>query len=250
VQAVELTVLGASGTYPTAGCPTAGFLLSHEGTTVWIDAGSGTFNALQTLMDPSELDALVISHVHVDHSADVFPLYHYLRFGPRRRPPLPWYVPEGIVERVSAYVDSGAGTHMDEVFASYIPGRGEEVAVGAITFRFGRADHPVPTLQLRAGAAGRSLAYSADTGTGSELIELSRGANTLLAEATFQGPSKPAPHHLTATEAGEIAHRAGVERLILTHLLPTLDPHQSIEEAATAFGGDVMVAVPGLEVLI
>ena len=77
-----------------------------------------------------------------------------------------------------------------------------------------------------------------------------RSANTLLAEASFQGTEKPAPHHLTAAEAGEIAQQAGVERLILTHLMPTLDPQQSIAEAAAEFHGDVMVAAPGLEVLI
>ena len=94
------------------------------------------------------------------------------------------------------------------------------------------------------------MAYSADTGTGSDLVDLAAGANTLVAEATFQGQDKPAPHHLTATEAGEIAREAGVERLILTHLLPTLDPQRSIAEAAVVFGGDVMVAAPDLEVLI
>jgi ribonuclease BN (tRNA processing enzyme) len=119
-----------------------------------------------------------------------------------------------------------------------------------MTFRFGPADHPVPTLQIRVDAGGRSLAYSADTGTGSDLVALSRNANTLLAEASFQGTEKPAPHHLSAAEAGNIAQRAGVERLILTHLMPTLDPQQSIAEAAAEFHGDVMVAAPGLEVLI
>lgn len=246
---MELWVLGANGTYPTAGRPTAGYLLSAGDTRVWVDAGSGTFDALLHLMDPADLDALIISHMHVDHCADVLPLYHYLRFGPVDRPPLPLIVPEGAVTRLAAFVDSGGGAHLGDVFDPVTPSA-QPIEVGSMTFRFGPADHPVPTLQMRVGDGGRSLAYSADTGTGSDLAMLASGANTLLAEASFQGEDKPAPHHLTAAEAGGIAQQAGVERLILTHLMPTLDPQQSITEAAAVFGGDVMVAAPGLEVLI
>ncbi len=246
---MDLWVLGANGTYPTVGRPTAGYLLSHQETRVWVDAGSGTFGSLLELMDPADLDALIISHMHVDHCADVFPLYHYLRFGPVERDPLLLFVPDGAIDRLAAFVDSGGGSHFVDAFDPVTPSAAA-VEVGSITFRFGRADHPVPTLQVRADAAGRSLAYSADTGTGSELVSLARGANTLLCEASFQGTDKPAPHHLSATEAGEIARAANVERLILTHVMPTLDPQQSMAEAAALFRGDVMVASPGLEVLI
>jgi ribonuclease BN (tRNA processing enzyme) len=158
-------------------------------------------------------------------------------------------VPDGAVDRLAAFVDSGGGSHLQDVFDPVTP-TGEPVEIGPMTFRFGPADHPVPTLQMRVDAGGRSLAYSADTGMGSDLVTLARGANTLLAEASFQGLDKPAPHHLTASEAGGIAREAGVERLILTHLMPTLDPQQSIAEAAAEYHGDVMVAAPGLEVLI
>lgn len=247
---MELWVLGANGTYPTSGRPASGYLLSHLGVRVWMDAGSGTLASLQQLMDPADLDAVTISHAHVDHSVDVFPLYHYLRFGATPRSPLPLLVPEGLAGKMMAYVDSGGPSHFEEVFAPTVPEPGEEVTIGSVALRFGRADHPVPTLQVRVTAGGRSCAYSADTGLESDLVELAEGANTLLCEATFQGTGKPAPHHLTAAEAGAIARAARVERLILTHLLPTLDPRQSIEEAAAVFGGDVMVAAPGLEVTI
>ncbi|MBT8202395.1 MAG: MBL fold metallo-hydrolase [Acidimicrobiia bacterium] len=246
---MELRVLGANGTYPTAGHPAAGYLLSHDGTRVWIDAGAGSLIALQDLMDPADLDAVIVSHIHADHSSDLFPAYHYLRFGPTPRSGLPLFVPEGAAQRMTAYVDPDGGTFAS-TFDVRVPAPGVDYPVGALAFRFDRADHPVPTLLVRAEAEGRSLAYSADTGTDCDLVGLAAGANTLLCEATFQGVDKPAPHHLTAREAGEIAHRAGVERLILTHVLPTLDPKQSIEEAAAGFGGDVMAAAPGLEVLI
>lgn len=243
---MDLWVLGANGTYPTAGRPTAGYLLTHEGTRLWLEAGSGTLLALQELVDPAEVDALFISHRHADHSVDVFPLSHYLRFGSQPPRPLRLFAPEGLAERLTAF----AGPEVESVFDIVTPAPGSEVEVGPMKLRFGQADHTVPTLQLRVEAGGRALAYSADTGLGSGLAELAAGSNTLLAEASFQGTDKPVPHHLTATEAGEVARAAGVERLIITHVMPSLDPNQSIEEAAAVFGGDVMMAAPGLEVLI
>ena len=246
---MQLRVLGANGTYPTADNPSAGYLLTHDGAAVWIDTGSGTLAALHELMDPGDLDAVIVSHVHVDHSADLFPFYHYLRFGPTPRTGLTLFVPEQAADRIAGYADP-AGAHFREVFEIIVPPEGSRQAVGPFQFAFGRADHPVPTLLVRVEVDGRSIAYTADTGTDCDLVGLAAGVNTLLAEATFQGEAKPAPHHLTAYEAGDVAHRAGVERLILTHILPTLDRSKSIEEAAARFGGDIMAAAPGLEVLI
>ena len=249
LEPVQLRVLGANGTYPTAGNPSAGYLVRLDDTVVWIDTGSGTLDAVDRLMDPADVDAVVISHVHADHSSDIFPLYHYLRFGPRPRTGVPLFVPEDAADRISAYVDP-AGQHFTETFAPVVPDAGRTFDVGSLTLRFGRADHPVPTLLVRVEGKGRALAYTADTGTGCDLTGFAAGANTLLAEATFQGSDKPAPHHLTAGEAGAVAHSAGVERLILTHILPTLDRNRSIEEAAAEFRGDIMAAASGLEVLI
>jgi ribonuclease BN (tRNA processing enzyme) len=246
---MQLRVLGASGTYPTARNPSAGYLVTHGEAALWVDAGSGTLAALQELMDPGDLTAVIVSHVHVDHSADVFPLYHYLRFGPAPRVGMPLFVPERTAPALAAFADP-SGDHFGEVFDVVVPLDGSHHTLGPFRIGFGRADHPVPTLLVRIEAGSRSLAYTADTGTGCDLVGLASDANTLLAEATFQGVDKPAPHHLTAREAGDIAHRAGVERLILTHILPTLDRKQSIEEAAARFGGDIMAAAPGLEVVI
>ena len=243
---MELWVLGANGTYTTAGRPTAGYLLRHEGTTLWLEAGSGTLLALQELMDPADVDAVVISHRHSDHAIDIFMFRHYLSFGFESSRPVPLFVPEGLADLLAGF----GGSEMESTFTINTPGVDEEVAVGSMDLRFGRANHTVPTLQLRVEAGGRALAYSADTGIGSDLVGLAAGCNTLLCEASFQGKQKPVPHHLTAAEAAEIAREAGVERLILTHLRPTLDPQRSIEEAAAVFGGDIVVAAPGLEVLI
>ncbi len=239
---MRLTVLGSNGTYATPGRPTAGYLVTSDDASIWLDAGTGTFLALLDLVDPAQLDGVIISHAHPDHSADLFALYHWLRFGSAFGTRLTLFVPEGLAERLASFLTGP----LEEVFDVRVPASEEKI--DSLSLRFGRADHSVPTLQVRIDGVGRSLAYSADTGPESDLTELAQGVDLLLAEATFQGNDKDFVQHLTAREAGAIATDAGAAQLVLTHLAPTLDPAQSISEAAEVYSGEILVATPGLEV--
>jgi ribonuclease BN (tRNA processing enzyme) len=249
---MRLTILGSNGTYPTPSHPTSGYLLSHEGTSVWMEAGSGTFAALQTAIDFNTLDALVISHVHADHCMDVLGFYHALKYGGRRRGAIPTHVPVGLAERLKGFLgdpDHPLGETLDFV----VHEDGDHVAVGAIDFDFTITDHPVPTLGVRATAgSGRVLAFSADTGPQGAWPRIAEGADLFLCEATYQGPEdeKPWSHHLTAGEAGLIARRVGAKALMLTHIWPALDPELSVQEAEQTFGKPVMLAVPGMAVKV
>ena len=243
---MKLTVLGSNGTYPSSGEPTAGFLLRTVDTAIWIDAGAGTLAALERYLDPGDVDALIISHVHIDHSVDVFPFYHYLRFGPvGRRVRL--VLPGQARERLLAYANPG-GAEFDSTFD--IVESPDRLRIGDIALEFGAAVHPVPTLQLVASSGSTRFGYSADTGTGSDLERMGTDLDLIVVEATFQGNDKPAPHHLTAAEAGLLANVLQARRLMLTHILPELDREVSRREAAAAFDGDVLIAKAGMEVEI
>ena len=95
---VQLTVLGSSGGCASPGNPASGYLLTHERSTIWCDAGSGTFMALMDLMDPADVDAIVISHIHTDHCADLIAFYGYMAYGPSGTIPVPVFLPHGAVE--------------------------------------------------------------------------------------------------------------------------------------------------------
>ena len=249
---MRLTILGSNGTYPTPGHPTSGYLLEHEGTSIWMDTGSGSFAALQSVMDISTLDALIISHAHADHCMDVLGFYHAVRYGADPARAIPTHVPAGLAERLKAFL--GDPDHpIGETLDFQVHGDGDRVTIGAIEFGFVITDHPVPTLGVRAAASsGRILAYSADSGPEGAWASIAEGANVFLCEATYQGAAeaKPFAHHLTAGEAGLIARRAGVDRLMLTHIWPVLDPERSVQEAEQTFGKPVALAVPGMVVKV
>ena len=218
---------------------------------MWMDAGPGTFAALQSEMDPAELSGIFLSHAHADHCLDVFGFYYAMRFRQGSPSAFPTFVPEGLVDRLVAFLGGGDNPISD--LLEFREARvGESVRLGAMTLRFGEADHPVPTRCLRIEAGGRSLTFSADTGPGGSLEELAIGTDLLLCEATYQGTTaeKPWPHHLTAGEAGALARKVGAEKLMLTHIWPTLDPARSIAEAEETFGKAVHLAVPGVRTRI
>ncbi|HKZ28968.1 MAG TPA: MBL fold metallo-hydrolase [Acidimicrobiia bacterium] len=247
---MRLTILGSNGTYPTPGRPTSGYLLQHEETSIWMDTGSGTFAALQRVIDFTTLDALVISHVHADHCLDVLGFYHAVKYGGLARTGIPTYVPAGLAERLKGFLgdpDHPLGATLD----FRVQDDQEHATISGIEVDFAVTDHPVPTLGVRAtDGTGRVLAYSADTGPQGEWSRIADGADLFLCEATYQGSAdeKPWSHHLTAGEAGQIARRVGAKALMLTHIWPALDPERSVQEAEHTFGKPVGLAVPGMVV--
>jgi ribonuclease BN (tRNA processing enzyme) len=128
-------------------------------------------------------------------------------------------------------------------FAALAPGERE---LGPLRLRFERVNHPVPTYAVRVSAAGRSLVYSADTGPSDALVSLAAGADLLLCEASFgTGPATVPNLHLTGRQAGEHAAKAGVERLLVTHVPPWIDRARTGAEAAAAFPGPTTLVSAG-----
>lgn len=247
MAAMQLTVLGANGTYPTPGSPASGYLIEQSGTKIWTDAGSGTFAALAGVCDPWEVDALILTHEHSDHCSDVLGFHYALRYGDRSFRPIPAYAPASVKERLLAFLGRAEHPLTDVLDFRPVKG-GDEASVGPIALRFADAAHPVPTVAVRYEAHSSVLTYSSDTGRSDEVEELAKGADVFLVEASYQGSDKPWEHHLTAYEAGTMGANAEVGRLILTHVWPTLDKNVSLREAQETFGRPVEMAYPGLSI--
>lgn len=244
---MRVSVLGSSGGAPTRTNPASGYLVSSGETAIWLDAGTGTFMVLADLVDPGTLSAVVISHIHVDHCADLFGLYAYLASGQSGVIPIRVYVPEGAAAHLAAF----ARADDDHVFHTVLDVvevlAGDEVLVGDATIRFGAAIHSVPCLVTRVDMPDGGLVYSGDTGPGSDLASMAAGADLLLCEASLSGArdERSYPYHLTAHEAGAAAAAAGVGRLVLTHFAYGVDPATAVTEAQVEFAGRVDAARPG-----
>ncbi len=245
---MKLTILGSSGGYAGPQNPTSGFLLEHAGARLWIDAGSGTLSALQRLGGLDATDAILVSHVHPDHCSDLYPLNIALRFHERGVLRKSLHCPREVWERMPLLL--GDAPEGEEAFAKSFDHH--EVAADTVTevcglrISFLRTEHPNYCLAMRLECEDGVLTYSADTGPGTDLAAFARGSDLLLCEATYQEGRVGAPVHLTARQAGERAHRAGVRNLVLTHVWPTFDPRRSVEEAAeTAGEARVAWAEPG-----
>jgi ribonuclease BN (tRNA processing enzyme) len=244
---MRLDVLGSAGTYPVADSPASGYLITNGDTKILCDAGFGTFAELTRRIDPDQLDAVVLSHRHPDHCVDLLALHHALAYGPFQRRGLPVFCAPGVGTRFAEFLGAGEGHIFFDVFDFHEVGETNHVVVGSIDLRFAVTAHSVPTIATRFEAASRSLTYSADTGPGGGFPELASKSNVLLCEASIAGERDEHHfvHHLTASEAGEIAKTAGAQKLILTHLPPNLNRQRSLAAAKAAFGGETAVASPG-----
>ena len=259
---MQLTVVGCSGSVSGPECPASSYLVRapYEGRTfsLVLDLGPGAFGALyRYLEDPSEVDALALSHLHPDHCLDVCAFYVAARYSATAPwPRIPLYGPRGTAQRLTRAYDvprlTGDPHDAPEGMLQHFDHRewGAVQAIGPFDVRAVRVEHPVEAFAVRVEEreGSGSLVYSGDTGPCQALNALAVDADVLLAEAGFlAGPDVPPAVHLTGRDAAEAGTAAGVGRLILTHIPPWHAPDDVLAEAVPHFDGPVELARPGAQ---
>jgi ribonuclease BN (tRNA processing enzyme) len=248
---MRLTVVGCSGSYPGPESPASSYLVeADDGERTWrvlLDLGSGALGPLHDFIDPLAVDAVLISHLHPDHWFDMSGYYVLRKYHPAGpQPRIPVYGPHGVAERMASGYGLAADPGMREEFSFSTYDEQAPVTVGPLTFEVARVAHPVEAYAIKVTHRGRSFVYSGDTGPCEALVELSRGSDLLLAEAAFrEGEDNPRDLHMTGKDAAEVAVRAGVGRLVLTHIPPWYDPKLALEEARPVFDGPLELAHVG-----
>jgi ribonuclease BN (tRNA processing enzyme) len=244
---MRLTVLGGCGAWPAAGQACSGYLVEHDGFRLLIDPGYAIVPRLLQLVRADDVDAVLVSHGHPDHCADLNPLLRARTFRDDRAPApaLPVYAPPGALRAVLA-LDRPGGLDDAVNVRDFDPG--DEFSVGPFGVRSWLLPHMLPNAGLRLEADGRVLAYTGDTGPSPDLHKLARGADLLLAEASYprEVPADMARYLSSASQAGHVASKAGAAQLVLTHLMPGTDPDESVLAAAEAYTRPIAVASPGL----
>jgi ribonuclease BN (tRNA processing enzyme) len=240
---VRLTVLGSAASYPDAGRACAGHLVQHGGTSVLFDCGNGVLSNLGTLIDPTTLAAVFVTHQHIDHFADVYALQAALRYAPTGpMPPLPLHLPRGLFPRMQSVLGEHGGAELASAFEVRELVAGETVHIGELSITPRRVEHVGEAFGLVAEAGGKRLCYTSDTKAGAAVRAAAEGADVILAEATMPPEFAGRAPHLTAAEAATLAAEVGASALVLTHLWPTVDRAEAHATCERIFSGRVLVA--------
>jgi ribonuclease BN (tRNA processing enzyme) len=241
----DLTVLGAGPAWSNRpGSSGAAYLVRAGATAILLDLGQGSFPRLADAIEPSSVDAVLISHLHPDHFIDLIPLRHYLAY--QMVPPqrLRVVAPAGLAGRIDALHDQPGFTL---VALDCEPFPATPFAIGALTIEARRITHTANSHAVRLGTAdGAGLVYSGDCGAAGDLAPLIRAGDTLLVEVSFgAGPVPTGALHLDAPAIAGLVHSTRPGRVLLTHLQMGLDREAPVRIVSDAMDGPVALVEPG-----
>jgi ribonuclease BN (tRNA processing enzyme) len=246
---MRLTVIGCSGSFAGPESAASCYLVeADDGGRTWrilLDLGSGALGPLQRYASAEDLDGVFFSHLHPDHCLDLTGLYVVRKYHPDGPlPRIPVWGPTGVAGRMARAYDlpeePGMAGEFD--FSEYA----DPVDLGPFRVTTFPVAHPVPAYGFQVTGDGRTLAYTGDTGVCPALDDLAHGADLLLAEASFRdGDDNPDNLHLTGRQAGELAARNSVPRLVVTHVPPWHRVDDMLTEARATYDGDLAAAYPG-----
>ncbi|SCK35661.1 MBL fold metallo-hydrolase [Streptomyces sp. WMMB 322] len=242
---MELTVLGGCGAWPTSTQGCSGYLVTCEGFRLLIDPGYATLPALLGHAGAEQIDAVLVSHGHPDHCADLNPLLRARALGGAGPARLPLYALPGALDAVLALDRHGM---LADAWTLHEFTAGARFEIGPFTVDTVLLPHFVPNAGIRlTSPRGTVLAYTGDTGPSPQVPLLAQGADIFLCEATYPEtvPREDAEHLLSARLAGRYAQQAGAAGLLLTHLWPGTPPEEALRAARATFRGPLAVAAPG-----
>lgn len=248
-----LKIIGSHPGSPGKGNPSSGYLLQTEDTNILIDCGSGIALSLANEDHLDDLDTVIVTHRHADHSVDLISLA-YDRTFPAAKPTIPLYGPidlekliDGLDKLFSIPTLAGFDRPIRRSFDFRPILNHGRCRVGSIEVEFYQTSHAVQTMAVKIPEFG--LVYTSDAGFERGLVEFCAGADIIVAESTYvEGHrTERAKHgHMNTAEAAQLAREAAARRLVLTHL--SEDQRAARAIADKLFSGDVCVAQSGMAI--
>lgn len=246
---ITVTVLGSGTCVPSLERGSCSVLVQTGGRKILIDSGAGTLRRLlEAGTTISELSHLLYSHLHPDHTSDLVPLLFATKYpdGITRSGPLTIVAGHGFADFLQRLKNVyGHWIELDSDMLRIVEmstaGR-DHVRLDGVDLHTAPVEHSPQSIAFRiTGPAGRNLVYSGDTDHSESLVDLARGTDLLICESAFPEGQK-VRGHLTPAMAGDIASRAGVRRLMLTHFYPACDQADIEAECRRTYSGPLVLA--------
>ena len=238
-SSMYLTILGCNGPYPEKGGACSGYLIESDSgsTRIVLDLGAGCLSELlKNVDDITDIDGVVLSHLHFDHMSDMGALGYMLDF--KDIEALKLICPDTPCDNKKLIKGK---------FDIYPP---KDTQIGEFKLEFIRVRHPVESYAVKIICDGATLVYTGDTNECAEISLFSCGADTLLADCGLsEGDWTHAKPHLSPKKCALLAKESGAKELILTHLSPRYDKEELLNDAFAVFP-DAMLAEKGMRVRI
>ena len=250
---MRLTVLGSGTSVPHPRRSSSAHWLDAGGGTLLLDIGGPAVHRMaQEALDWPDLDAVWVSHFHLDHVGGLAPFLFGTKYAPQtraRRKPLTVYGPRGTEKLLRRFDEAGDYKLFEQPFPlelREVSPRAEFEVFPGLSAQAFSTPHTSESLAVRlTGAGGTSLVYTSDTGYAEALAAFARAADLFLMECSFFR-SKPVETHLELEDAMGLARLAGPRRVVLAHLYPEWDGVDIPAEARKLWDGEVIEARDGL----
>ena len=252
---MKLVVLGSGTSVPHPQRAAPAFWLETATGSVLLDCGPDSAHRMaQELVDWPNLDAIWISHLHLDHCGGLASLLFGLKWAPQtegRTKSLRIFGCQGIEKLLRAIDQSNNYRLFEQRFPielQEVSGDADFEIISGLRAQTFSTPHTRESVALRlTDCDGTSVVYSSDTGYSEELAAFAHRVDLLILECSFWR-DKPTPKHLELTEAIRLAKLAEPSRLVLTHLYPEWDGVDLESKAAEVWVGETIAARDGLRI--
>ena len=250
---MKLTVLGSGTSVPHPRRSSSAHWVETAAGTLLLDCSAAAVHRMaEEGCDWPDLDAVWVSHFHLDHVGGLAPFLFGTKYAPQmqgRRKPLTVYGPRGLEKLLRRFDDAGDYKLFEQPFpleVKELAPRAEFEPFAGLRGETFSTPHTSESLALRLNASdGTSLVYTSDTGFTEALAGFARAVNLFLMECSFFR-SKPVKTHLELEDAMRLARLSGARRCLLAHLYPEWDEVDLAAEVAKLWDGETLEARDGL----
>ncbi len=255
--AIQIVILGSGTCVPSLTRSACAILVVTPAQHILLDVGPGT---LRRLLEAGHHMALVdhifLSHFHPDHTGELATFLFASKYPADRRRATPLHLAGGpgmaeFFKRLESLY--GHWIRLDDggfKLTEWPPEPSDPLTEGDIVIQTAPVAHNPESVAIRLSRPnGPAMVYSGDTAPCQALVSLAQGADLLICEAAAPA-GQTVPGHMSPAEAGEIATRARVGHLMLTHFYPECDRADPVSDARRSWKGPLTLATDLLQLTV